>query len=95
MSYTFRHTGSARFEFPDKKVYGCEAVWEGDVRYTVQNLGVGRLGVLLQRLLQRFLESLQNQTIKHSDTRQDFWAQCNAHPEEHAAQGTPGRVLVI
>jgi len=91
MSYTFRYTGSARFEFPDKEVYGCEAVWEGDVRYTVQHLGVGQLFVLLQR----FLESLRNQTIKHSDTIQDRWAQGNTNPEEHTPPGTPKRFLAI
>ena len=91
MSYTFRYTGSARFEFPDKEAYGCETVWKGDVRYTVQHLSVGQLFVLLQR----FLESLRNQTIKHSDTRKDRRAQGDAHPEEHAAQGTLGGALVI
>ena len=87
----FRHTESARFEFPDKKVYKCKATREGDVRYTVQHLSVGQLFVLFQR----FLESLRNQTNKHSGTRKDRWAQGNTHPEEHAAQGTLKRALVI
>ena len=66
-------------------------VWGGDVRYTVQHLSVGQLFVLFQR----FLESLRNQTNKHSGTRKDHWAQGDTHPEEHATPGTPKRFLVI
>ena len=91
MSYRSRYTGSARLEFPDKEAHGCEAVWEGSIPYTFQHLGVSQLFVLLQR----FLESLRNQTIKHSDTRKDRRAQGDTHPKENAAQGTLGGALVI
>jgi len=45
-----------------------------------------------------FRDSLRAYGIKtneRSDTRQDRWAQGNTHPEEHAAQGTLKRALVV
>lgn len=52
IAYASQHSGSVGFAYPSLGVHECEAVRGGDLRYLVQHLRVGRLGVLLQTLLE-------------------------------------------